>query len=114
MPTQTPGTGPAGPVLTPSEWAHVEALCIAHANAANAPIRTKIGTYFHVRALHAFQADARLGPMPRRGHSILPAGTIGNWHPHPYRHPQDPDRVSQDACTVCGYPRAAGWHTEAP
>lgn len=39
---QTPGTGPAGPVFNPSELAHIYALCVANANAANTPIRLKI------------------------------------------------------------------------
>lgn len=51
------GTGPSGPHLTPSEWAHVEALCTVNANAANSPIRVKIATYFQARTLAATRDD---------------------------------------------------------
>lgn len=116
----TPGTGPAGPVLTISEWAHVEALCIANANTDNSSIRAKIAAYFTVRHLHSTAGGQQQDPIltacppPARGAQTLPSRSAGSWHYHPYRQAPDPDKVSHDACTICGYPRSAVWHHQAP
>lgn len=91
-----PGAGPAGPVLTPSEWAHVEALCLVNANRANAAIREKIRIYFAARELAASKDD-EIGRQPARGARVL-AGSRRPWHPHPFR----PHIDRPHGCTICG------------